>query len=147
MSKIVMDELVTTLRQDIAVKERLILSHIKLFLYLHNDPSGTFTISVKDGATTLGSASLTMDQIKIGASFGNNQYHKGMFRFGVDPNPILNPDTTYTLELSSSGYSFSESSYLAWVKEHENLTNTFNYNTISDYEKPFSFQLWGRAYR
>lgn len=143
MTTLVVNELRTTLEQDFYVDKRLQLSAIRLNLYLHNDPSGTFTLSVKNGSDTIATSSLTVSTIKTNAGLSDNQYHHGFFRFDFSDIVPLIKNVTYTLELSSSGYTFSDSSYIGWIKEFENNTNTLIDSTDNDFEKDFSFQLWG----
>ena len=142
MSKLLVEELeATTLSQSFTILNRLALSAVRPLLYLHNDPTGTFTLTIKNGSETVTSASLTGAQIISNAGFTAGQYHYGFFKF--DMSAILNIDTTYTLELSSSGYTFSEASYLGWIREHENNTNSIDGTITSSLSNPLSYQLWG----
>lgn len=132
----------TPLIQEFKIKRnRLHLEGIRPWLYLHNDPAGTFTLTLKDGANILDSVDFTVSDLKNGAGFADNQYHKGYFDLRL--NAILHHDRLYTLELSSSGYAFAGSSYLGWIKEFENLTNSFNEIIWTFNQKPFGYQLWG----
>jgi hypothetical protein len=140
MTTLVLDELRTTLEQNFTTVEREQVYAIRPNLYLHNDPVGTFILSIKQGSTTLGSTTLTLAEIKTGAGFADNQYHHGVFRFLFSTPVVLQARTEYTIELSSSGYTFSESSFIGWVKEFENLKNTFTDSISNDYENPFSFE-------
>jgi hypothetical protein len=100
------------------------LTAVRPWLLLYNDPPGTFTLTLKDGSDTLDSKDFTVAELKAGAGFNDNEYHKGFFK--IDLNAILHHDRTYTLELTSSGYSFSGTSYLGWIKEFERSTNSFS---------------------
>jgi len=143
MTVIVVDELKTTLSQELTVLKRIDVESIRLKLYFHNDPPGTFTVKLKEGATELSSKSITLAEIKSSASWLDNEYHWGMILFNLDNNVPVQKDVTYTIELSASGYSFNESSYVGWIKEHEDETNTFTKTTGTDFNNPFSYQLWG----
>jgi len=132
----------TPLTQTFKINQnRLHLKAIRPWLYLHNDPSGTFTINVKDGSDLLDSVDFTINDLKVGASLNDNEYHKSFFKFDFDV--ILNHDRDYTIELDSSGYTYSGSSYLGWIKEFENLTNSFDETIWTFQQKPFGYQLWG----
>lgn len=140
MMKIVLDELKTTLTQKFTTVEREQAYAIRPYLYLHNDPVGSFTISIKHGSTVLGQSTLTISEIKTEAGFADNQYHHGVFRFIFDPLVVLQARTEYNIELSASGYSYSDSSFIGWVKEFENLKNTFTDTISTDFDRPFSFE-------
>lgn len=132
----------TTLIQEFKIKRnRLNLTAVRPWLYLHNDPAGTFTLTLKDGANILDSSDFTVSDLKNGAGLNDNEYHKGFFK--IDLRATLQHDRLYSLELSSSGYSFSGSSYLGWIKEFENLTNSFSESIWTFHQKPFGYQLWG----
>ncbi len=147
MTTLVLDELKTTLEQDFTLNEDSLtgmrIKAIRPLLYLHNDPTGTFTISLKQGVTTIDSKALTMAEILSNANFSAGQYHWGVFNFEFDQYNTIKRGLTYTIELSSSGYSFTESAYVGWIKPHEDLVNTFNEVVDIFTKNPFGYQLWG----
>jgi hypothetical protein len=143
VSTLLLDELRTTLDQDFTVSKRINLVHVYPKLYLHNDPSGTFTLTVKEGSTTLSSNTFTMAAIKSGASLNDNEFHTGFFQVTLTNPVVLNKDVTYTIEISASGYTFSESSYLGWEKEWDDYTNTFSVSITGEDQSPFAYRLWG----
>jgi hypothetical protein len=143
MTTLVINELRGTLEQDIIYINRQEVYAIRPYLYFHNDPSGTFTISLKYGSTILGSTSLTMNEILTNANWTAGQYHHAFIRFSFDNPVVLNPHITYTIELSQSGYTYSGTSYLGWIKEYENTTNQDDETAYSDdFKRPFSHQIW-----
>ena len=132
----------TPLTQEFTLKsQRLNLTAIRPRLYLHNDPTGTFTLNLKYNGNIISSADFTVADIKSGASYNDNEYHHGFIK--LDMGAVLNLGFTYQLELTSSGYTFAESSYLGWIKEFENQTNTFSTSVTTIDEYPFGYQLWG----
>lgn len=141
MTKLVVDELFTTLSQTFTVTNqiRLTIKAIRPYIYMHNNPSGTFTISLKEGATTLASKTFDSASIKTDLSTSDNYAH--IFKTIVFDDPVYIGDGEYEIELSSSGYSYSKSSYIGWVREHENLINEVNGTPISDFGNPRTFQL------
>ncbi len=142
MSTILLDELRTTLDQDFTVSKRFNLVHIYPKLYLHNDPSGVFTLSIKESGVILSSNTFTLADIKSGAGFNDNEYHTGFFQVTLNNPVVLNKNITYTIEISASGYTFSESSYLGWEKEWDNYTNTFSVSITGEDQSPFAYRLW-----
>ena len=143
MTTLVVEDLKTTLTQDFEVLQRRTVTNIRPYLVFANDPSGTYTITVKDGATALASKSLTMAEIISGGVWNANEYHYGFINFDLDNEAILNTNRTYTIEYSSSGYTFDLAAYTSWIKPHEDLINTTDETITTDSQNPFGFQLWG----
>jgi len=141
MSYLVIEYLETTLEQSFQVNERIQVSAIRPWLYLHNDPAGTFKFAIKQNGNEIGSKELTISEIKTLAGLSDNEYHHGFIKF--DFNAILNIDTSYQIELSSSGYVYDPNSYIGWVKPHENLLNSFDDVISYDDQKPLGVQMWG----
>jgi hypothetical protein len=133
----------SALTQTFTMEKRANIQAIRPNLYFHNDPAGTYTITIKDGANAIGSKSLTMAEIITNANFTANQYHHGFFNFQFDDVVTLNSGI-YTLEFSTSGYTFSESSYVGWIKEYEYRTNNIaEGDTVTTvFTNPLSFQIW-----
>lgn len=133
----------TALIQEFTIDQyRLNLFAVRPLLLLYNDPVGTFTLSLKDAGNIIAETDFDMDYLKSNAGFLDDQYHYGFFK--IPMQAVLHKNINYTLELSSSGYTFDGSSYIGWIKEFEDITNTFTDDTIWSYrEKPFGYQLWG----
>jgi len=132
---------VTPLVQEFKIKRnRLRIKAIRPWLYLHDDPAGTFTLTLKDGSNALDSHDFTVDDLRLGAGFADNQFHHGYFNLPIEA--VLNHDQTYTMELSASGYTFG-SSYLGWIKEFESLKNSFDDPIWTYHQNPFGYELWG----
>ena len=142
MTTLVVEELKTTLSQNFTIngERRYQLVAVRPKIYMHNAPNGTFSLSIKSGSTTLASKSFTSAEIKSDLSTSDNYawiWKNLAFDFTV---PLEKGD--YSLELSSSGYSFSSSSYIGWVKDHESVFNTISGNPTSSLDNPFTFQLF-----
>lgn len=144
MTTLVVDELETTLDQQFTVllNRRLTIEGVRIYIYMHNAPSGTFTLSLKEGATVHASKTFTSAEIKTDLSTSDNYAH--LWKVISFSNVIHLSKSTYTLSLSSSGYSFSESSYLGWVKPHENIFNLTDGLNDTDFNNPRGFQLFER---
>lgn len=144
MTKLVVDELITTLSQTFTLNNegRSTIEAIRPYIYMHNAPSGTFTLAVKSGVTTLASNTFTSTTIKSDLSTSDNYTHSWKtIQFST---PLILDKGEYELELSAAGYTFSNSSYLAWIREHEHLTNTRLGTPISSLYEPRAFQLMER---
>jgi len=119
MSYIVVDELDTTLSQTITLDYDRIyhVAGIKMKLLMYNAPAGTFTLSLNKDATTLASASFTSADIKSDLSTTDDYaYLYKALNFSL---PLKKG--SYQLVLSSSGYTYSASSFMGWIKSHENV--------------------------
>ena len=141
MTKLVVDELRTTLEQVINITQhkRITVAGLRPYIYMHNSPAGTFTIKLKDGATVLGSKDFTSSEIKSDMATSDNYIH--LWKRIIFDDTVHLRAKTYTIELSSSGYTYSDSSYLAMIREHENETNVFT-PSFSDLYNPISTQLF-----
>ncbi len=137
MSTHIVHDLETTdLEQSFTVEESRTVKSIAIKTYLHNDPSGTFTLSLKLSDDTLVEAkSLTWAEIAAGGGFTANEYHYGYLLFEFDNYINLYDLVDYKLVLSSSGYTFAETSYLGWIEPHENILN--------DATNGYGFKLYG----
>lgn len=141
---VVEDLMATALTQDFVVKRRKVVDSCRMNLLFVNDPAGTYTCAIKDGSTTLATDSLTMAEIISNGGFTASQHHHGFFQFEFDTKATLNPERTYTIEFSASGYTFNASSFVSWILPHENLVNTtIDESFTSDFQKPRGYQLWG----
>jgi hypothetical protein len=54
----------------------------------------------------------------------------------------LDGATSYTLELSASGYTYGTSSYMGWVKNHENIFFDIDGTPENDFNNPHTFFLY-----
>lgn len=116
-------------------------------LHFFNNPAGTYTMTIKDGGTTIGTKSLTMAGINtlVTTQEGSSLAYKvGYFSFVFDAPIRLSRNVEYDLILTTSGYTFSASSSVAWVKEYLNETNKLGSTPTAqnDLWKAFSYRLW-----
>lgn len=143
MTKLVVHELITTLSQPFTVNDQttLKLKGIRPYLYNHNNPAGIFTLALKYAGNVVDSNTFTSLDLKNALATTNNYMHL-FYRIYFEKNPAIHSGD-YELELSSTGYTFDEDSYLGWVSMHEDLINNITYTPTDDRENPLSFQLWG----
>ena len=142
MTTLVLDELKTTLEQNITIdlKRRYDVAAIRPYIYMHNAPAGIFTLSIKTDTETLASQDFTSAEIKTDLSTSDNYAH--IWKVIQFNDPVFLLDDDYILELSSSGYTFSESAYVGWIKEHESQFNDTSFTGLYDIDRPFSFQIF-----
>lgn len=116
------------------------IAQVVPFIYIHNAPAGTFTFSIKDNAGTIASTTFTSTDVKD--DYGtSNSYLASWHRLTFSNNVSLKGGNTYTFELSSSGYTYSNTSFIAWVKEHEYRHNKLDYTPVDITRSPMACQL------
>lgn len=145
MSYLATEELKTTLTQTINLKYDKIyhISGFKIKLVMFNNPPGTFTLSVKSGATTLISKSFTSADIKSDLNTTDN--YAWIWKAIVFDDLLALTKGSYDLELSSSGYTYSGISFIGWVKLHENLFNEREDEFIDYTTNPYGVLMYERT--
>lgn len=142
MTTLIVEELRSTLSQSftLSLNQRSHIYAIKPNIYMHNAPSGTFTFTIKSGGDSLGSVSFTSSDIKTDLSTSNNYAHirKGL----IFSNPIALKNGSYTLELSSSGYTYSSGSFIGWIKDYENIFIDVTGSATTDFDNGQTFYLY-----
>jgi hypothetical protein len=137
MSTLAVYRLFTYVSQPITVRRDLLCGSIRLKLYSHDLPDGTFSISILKGTQDIFTITFTSVDLqqKIDTS---DRYFWGDFAFPV--NFYLDRGD-YEIRLDSSGYVFSESRFLGWVKDFDEIDRDIigEANDFSQY--PFSFNL------
>ena len=140
MTTLVCDELETTLTQTVNMNYDRVyhVAGLKIKLLMYNNPTGTFTLSLKSGVTTLASASFTSADIKTDLSTADNYAH--LYKALNFSLPLKKG--SYDLVLSSSGYTFSASSFLGWCKSYANIFNEEADSTAPYTDKPFDYLVY-----
>jgi len=144
MSKFVVDELKASLQQEMRAVRDARIGAIRLRLYKHLSPAGTFTVNLIQNATTIGTKSLTSADIESMNTEGitaSNYYH-GYITFEFDVFSYLKRGV-YTVELNSSGYVFSENAWIGWIKDHDRFNYPRNFSPVTDLTNPYTIEMWG----
>lgn len=112
-----------TLVQNFTVTRRTQVERIRLHLCKYLAPTGTFTLTVKDGdGNAVATSAQTLDQMVMAdATIGSEDYYHGHVSFTFTRYPNLKPGE-YTLELSSTGYTYAEDEFIGWCKAWEDPT-------------------------
>ncbi len=141
MTTLLVEPLITTLSQDFNLKNdtRYSIGAFIPYIYMHNAPAGTFTLSIIKSAVTVFSQSFDCTDIKTSLTTTDNYAH--VF-YPVIPVPDIQLDKgLYTAEISSSGYTYSSGSFLGWIKQFEDLNNILDYTPSNDGENPLALRL------
>jgi hypothetical protein len=137
----VIEELKTTHSQVFDAKKRLNIKSIRPNIYKHATPAGTFTFSIIQDSVTLASKSYTATEIETLAGLTPGDYFHGPFNFEFDDSIVVNKGN-FTIQLSASGYTFSESAYFGWVKPHEDISVDIDYTITNGRQNPFGVEIW-----
>lgn len=145
MSALFTEELKTTLTQSITLEHDKIyhIEGFKILIVMYNAPAGTFTLTVKSGANSLISKDFTSAEIKTDLSTSNNYGY--IWKAIVFDDLLALKKGTYDLVLSSSGYSHSNTSFLGWVKLHENLFNDRTDAFVDYTTNPYGVLIYERT--
>lgn len=138
--KIQVEELRGELSHHANAWRRICVAAIRPYIYKHLSPSGTFTFSIYQGGEKLGEQSLTSLDIENNSEATSINYFHGPFRILFD-SPIIINKGDFEIRLTSSGYTFSDASYLGWIREHDRIVNDF-IPTDSTYHNPLAVELW-----
>lgn len=138
--KILVEELKTTLTHTATAVRRMSIQALRPYIYKHLSPSGSFTLSLKQGGSTLGSATFTSADIEAIDGVTALNYFHGAYKVEFT-DPVIVNRGEFEIELSHSGYTFAESAYLGWIREHERIINPFT-STGNDAENPLAVEIW-----
>jgi hypothetical protein len=142
MTKLVTEELKTELIQTFTLSNDRIyqIDGIKIKLLMFNEPPGIFTLSIKQGSEVLNSADFTSSDIK--SDLNTSEPYAWLYKAIKFPTltPLLKGN--YDLHLSSSGYTYSSTSFIGWVKSHENIFNTRTDQYTDITENPMDFLIY-----
>lgn len=141
MTKFLCEELRTTLSQTFTLTGSRVfqISAMRPFLVMYGAPAGTFTMSIKSGANTLGSVSFTSADIQSDLDTSDTYAYINKALQFDQPLPLR--AGSYTAELSSSGYTFGFT-FLAWIKRNESIFVTIDGTPADETNNPFTMELW-----
>ncbi len=141
--KIIVEPLETTLTQTVnfTVRKRRKIRSVRPYIYMHNAPAGTFSLKVKSGTTVLETLTFTSAQIKSDLSTSDNFAHIDISL--IPSTGLMLEFGSIDFELSATGYTFSESSYMGWAVPYESVYNDIN-GSVPEYalDLPFGIQFF-----
>ena len=109
------------------------------YVVMIGSPAGTFTCELIKSATTIFSKTFTSTSIKLSLGTSNNYAHA--FYPIIPDEPIQIEKGTYKLKISTSGYTQTNSSYIAWAQQFEDIQNEMSYTPSGDGENSLAFRL------
>lgn len=141
MTTLVVEPLINTLYQEIRynLNERLHVGAFIPYLYLHNAQADYFTIELRKGLDLIYSKQFTVADIKASLSTLDNYIH--VFYPVIPINPVQIEAGLYTLNLiAGPNYVSNSTSFMGWVKQHDDLQNEMEYIPTDDSQNSFSIR-------
>jgi len=121
------------------LNERCHIGAFYPYIVMIGAPSGTFTFELIKGVTTIFSKTFTSTAIKL--SLGTSEDYAHAFYPIIPDLPIQVEKGTYKLKISTSGYTETNSTYLAWAQQFEDIQNQMSYTPSGILENSLAFRL------
>lgn len=136
-----------SVQQEIAVgSTNLLIRSVRPHLYVHNAPSGSLAVEIRESGGSLRATSETLTIAAIKTGFSSLDFDHGYVRFNFEEGVGLAASTNYLVRLiSSGGYTFSEASYVGWCKDFDLRKVDADYAPNSGYNSALDVELWQRA--
>jgi len=137
MSTLVVDELITTLVQEIKIQRPITLAGLRPWLYSHDDPNGSFDFGIYRDSNLVKNFTFTVAELKTAMGVTQPYFHG---HYAIPITPFVLPRGTYELRFSGSGYTYNTNKFIGWCKDIDPHGKT--YGTIENYtSNPYSFTL------
>lgn len=141
MTTLVVNPIGSSLEQEFTynLNDRCHIGAFYPYIVMIGAPAGTFTCELVQGATTLFSKTFTSSLIKLSLTTTDNYAHA--FYPIIPDLPIQIEKGTYKLKISTSGYTETNTSYLAWAQQFEDIQNEMSYTPSGTEENSLAFRL------
>ena len=137
MSTLVVEELITSLDQEITLQKSIQIVTIRPWIYSHNNPVGTFSFNIYGTSGLVRSFSFSNSELKTQSGVTEDYFHS---YFSIQMAPFLLTRGVYTIKLEHFGYTYNANSFLGWCKDILPIGKT--YGTAENYtDNPFSFNI------
>lgn len=137
--KLIVNELKTALMyQEISPSKNTIIAAIRPHLYIHNNPAGSLKLQILDQNNELIVESETLAISTMTSAL----YYHGYIRFYI--NFYAQKDQIYRIKLTSSGYTYSSTSYVAWCNDWDLSKYQSDYTLTVDNKTPLDMEIWSR---
>lgn len=137
MSRLIVDELITSLVQEFKVKTPMTLAAIRPWIYCHDNPVGNFSLSLYRDGNLLKSFSFNTTELKTALNVTEPYFHG---RYAIPTTPFFLNRGTYELRFTASGYIYEENKFIGWCKDIN--PNCDVYGPNDNYtSNPYSFTL------
>lgn len=145
MTTLVVDELISSFEQPVVIKKTIKALSIKFHFYVHNMPSGSFKFEIWKGLNLYAEFPFSCNDLR--SSFGgSSQYFRVFYPFGVGSNITLY-EGEYTFKITSTGYTYSASSFLSLCKDWQGVFGEISDENAEFTDYPYSFRIIERKQR
>lgn len=118
---------------------RYIIGAFIPYLYMHGAPVGTFTFEIFKNGISVFSQSFNCADIKASLNSLDNYAH--VFFPVVPIAPMILEKGLFKARITTSGGYDPQAGFLAWCKQHEDLSNDLDYTPSTDLENPLALRL------
>jgi hypothetical protein len=109
------------------------------YIVMIGSPAGIFTCELIRSGDTLFSKSFASSDVKL--SLGTTDNYAHAFYPIIPDSPIQIEKGLYKLKISTSGYSETTSSYMAWAQQFEDIQNEMSYTPSGIEQNSLAFRL------
>lgn len=108
------------------------------YFLIFNAPAGVFTFELysEDQAETIYSRDFTATDIL--EALETNDVYAHVFYPVIPENPVQIEKGLYTMKLTATGYTKSESSFIGWIQQFEDVQNEMEYVPFDDSQNPLA---------
>ncbi len=126
--------------QQIKPTRNLAVQYIRPHLYRNGHPTGSLILKIEDvyGRKIAQSSAVNLTTFVMNPDYN---YLHGYLRFPISAN--LKKDESYRIALTSSGYTFSYSAYVAWCSDFDLRKVNRLYTVTGRRDAPLDMELWG----
>ncbi len=138
MSKIIVQPLISTIEQTVSIWETHNVARIMLGVYKSLNPTGSFKVEIIDSdSLVIASKTQTIVEMQTaGSTELSSDYYHGFISWIFD-RPVFMVAGTYTIKLSATDYTYSESTHIAWMKDWDNKVTNNSGTATTDFKEPY----------
>lgn len=127
------------LQQKMTVGDQdVVVRAVRPHLYKHNNPAGSLKVQIYDDSLVLVAESSLVTVQSI--TDATDAFFHGYVRFYVDA--ALKKNNDYYIRLVSSGYTFSEASYIGLCKDFDLRKYEADYSPNAGLNSAFDLEIW-----
>jgi hypothetical protein len=141
VTTLVIEKLQTELFQEVRYNnsDRVHVGAFIPYLYLHNAQADYFTFELEKDSVVLFSKNFTVSEIKSALPTTDNYIH--VFYPIIPSNPVQIESGLYKFKLiAGTNYINSPTSFIGWIKQHEDIQNQMDYIPVDDSQNSFSIR-------
>ena len=136
--KLLVTELVGTISQTVVPSKNDNVQAIRVGLYKHNNPAGSFKVEIQN---TEGKLVASSNYLSV-ADISSDAFYHGFIKFDISAH--LKKDQEYKIVLTSTGYTFSESAYIGWCNSFDLSSYSPSYEVKNNIYSPLRLEIWSK---